>query len=99
MTNPASVMRMLFTYVICIPVAILVGYLLTNPLDYGALGFLGLILAVIISPLFIKWHYPIMVFGLAFPAQMFFLKGNPSFGSIMVMLSLGITIVERTVNS
>lgn len=43
MTNPANAMRMLITYVIIIPLAILVGYLLTDPLDFGTLGFFGLI--------------------------------------------------------
>lgn len=92
-------MRMLITYAIIIPVAILVGYLLTNPLDYGTLGFIGIILALILSPIFIKWHYPIMVFGLAFPAQMFFLKGSPPCWEVVVILSLGIALVERALNS
>jgi hypothetical protein len=99
MTNPAAAMRMLITYAISIPVAITVGYLLTNPLDYGTLGFLGLIMALVLSPIFIKWHYPIMVFGLAFPAYLFFLVGRPPCWQVVVMLSLGIAIVERTLSS
>ena len=68
-------MRMLITYAVCIPLAMLVGYLLSNPLDYSALGFLGVIVAIIISPVFIKWHYPIMVFGMACPMTCF--TGKP----------------------
>ena len=30
MTNPAALLRMLITYAICIPLAIVMGYLLTN---------------------------------------------------------------------
>jgi len=99
MTNPAAAMRMLITYAICIPLAVTVGYLLTNPLDYGTLGFLGLVAGLIIAPIFIKWHYPIMVFGLAFPAHMFFLQGDPPCWQIVVVISLGLAIVERTLNS
>ena len=99
MTNPAAAIRMLITYVVIIPLAIVVGYLLTNPLDFGTIGFLGLILLVIISPVFIKWHYPILVFGLACPMTCFFLIGRPPLAQVVVMLSLGIAIVERTVNS
>jgi len=98
-TNPAAAMRMLITYVICIPLAVMVGYLLTNPLDFGTLGFLGIVAALILSPIFIKWHYPIMVFALSSPIMMFFLKGNPPFSQVMVFLSLGIALVERTVSS
>jgi hypothetical protein len=99
MTNPAATMRMLITYVILIPVAILVGYLLTNPLDFGTLGFLGLIIALIISPIFIRWHYPLLVFGLACPMVCFFLLGKPPLSQVAVFGSLAISIVERTLNS
>ena len=37
-TNPAAAIKVLITYAIIIPVAIFVGWLLTNPLDYGTLG-------------------------------------------------------------
>jgi len=99
MTNPASAMRLLITYAVCIPVAVVVGYLLTNPLDYGTLGFLGLLIAVLISPIFIKWHYPMLVFGLACPMTCFFLIGKPPLAQVVVMISLGIAITERILSS
>ena len=99
MTNPAAAMRMLLTYAILIPLAILVGYLLTEPASYGTLGVMGLVVALIFSPVFIKWHYPIMVFGIGCPATVFFLVGNPPLWEVVVILSLGIAIVERAMNS
>ena len=91
-------MRMLITYAVCIPLAVLVGYMLTNPLDYGTLGFLGLVIMLIISPVFIKWHYPILVFALGSPIVLFFLKTSPPFSQVMVLLSLGIAVIERTLS-
>jgi hypothetical protein len=99
MTNPASAMRLLITYVICIPLAILVGYLLTNPLDYGTLGFLGLVVALLISPVFIKWHYPLLLFGLCAPITCFFLIGRPPIWQVVSVLSLGIAVLEGILNS
>jgi hypothetical protein len=99
MTNPASAMRMLITYAICIPLAIFIGYLLTNPLDYGTLGFIGLVIAFIISPVFIKWHYPLLIFGLGCPMMCFFLVGNPPLAQVMILISLAISLVERTTGS
>jgi hypothetical protein len=99
MTNPQATMRMLITYVISIAAAVFVGWLLTNPLDYGTVGFLGLILLVLVSPVFIKWHYPIMIFGLGCPMVCFFLVGRPPLAQVVVLMSLGIAIVERTINS
>lgn len=98
-SNPGATMRMLITYAISIPLAILVGYTLTEPLSYGTLGFFGLVALLLASPLAIKWHYPIMVFGLGCPAYVFFLKGNPPLWQVVTMLSLGLAIVERTLNS
>jgi len=99
MTNPAAAMRMLITYAVCIPVAIIVGYMLTNPLDYGTLGFFGLIAAILISPFFIKWHYQMLVFSLGSPIICFFLVGKPPFFQVMVAVSLVIAITERILNS
>ena len=59
MTNPAALMRMLITYAICIPIAIVTGYILTdvgnNP-NYSNLFVVGLLIALVLSPIFIKWH-------------------------------------------
>lgn len=99
MTNPAAAIRMLITYAVSIPLAILVGYLLTEPASYGTLGVVGLVVALVLSPIFIKWHYPIMVFGIGCPATVFFLVGNPPLWEVVVILSLGIAIVERAMNS
>ncbi len=102
MTNPAALIKVLITYAICVPLAIVMGYMLTdvsaNP-SYVNLFVVGLLLVLILSPIFIKWHYPIMVFGLGLPVNLFFLKGSPPIWEVVVMLSLGIAIVERAVNN
>jgi hypothetical protein len=102
MTNPAQAIRMLITYAICIPLAMLMGYVMTevgNRPDFSNLFVVGLVVAVLASPILIRWHYPIMVFGLGCPMYLFFLKGNPPLMQVVVILSLGIAIVERAVNS
>ncbi len=98
-SNPAAAVRMLVIYSICIPLAALVGYLLCDTLDYGSLGIFAVIAGLLISPLIIKYHYPLMVFGLGAPIYCFFLKGNPPLMQVVVMLSLGIAIIDRTLNS
>ena len=102
MTNPAQAIRMLVTYAICVPLAIFMGFVMTevgnNP-DYTNLFYVGIVIAVLASPIFIKYHYPIMVFGLGCPMVCFFLKGHPPLSQVVVLLSLLIAVVERTVNS
>jgi hypothetical protein len=99
MTNPSGALRLLITYAVCIPVAITVGYLLTNPLDYGTLGFFALLFGILISPVFIKWHYPLLVFGLACPMICFFVVGKPPLAQVVAVMSLGIAITEGIMNS
>ena len=99
MTNPAAAMKMLITYAICIPLAIFLGYLLTNPMDYGTLGFLAFVVAALLSPVFIKWHYPIMLFGIGCPIMLFFLPTSPPTWQAVVAMSLTISIVERTLSN
>jgi hypothetical protein len=102
MTNPAQAMRMLITYAVCIPLAIFLGYLaqdIGGRPDFVNLSMLGLIVAILLSPIFIKWHYPILVFGLACPALCFFLPGRPPLTQVVVILSLGIAILERILGS
>src|ERR1700744_2942405 len=101
MTNPANMMRMLITYGICIPVAILAGYFLVNAVnspDYGTLGVLGIVITLLLTPIFIKWHYPVLILSIHLPVLCFFLKGAPPISQVMVILSLGIAIVERALN-
>lgn len=100
MTNPGAAIKVLITYALCIPLAITVGYLLTDPLaDYGTTGTFGLIALLLLLPILLKWHYPIMLFALASPIYCFFLKGNPPLGQVAVLLSFGIAVVERAMNS
>src|ERR1700743_3333820 len=99
MTNPANAIKMLITYALCIPLAILVGYLLTDPLQYGSMGVFGLIALLLMSPIFIKWHYPLMVLALWSPVYCFFIKGAPPLAQVMVILSFSLAIIERTINS
>ncbi len=101
-TNPAALMRMLITYAICIPLAIVIGYVLTdvgNSPNYTNLFEVGFVVAIVLSPIFIKWHYPIMVFGLSCPMYLFFIKGTPPLWQVIVIISLSIAIVERAINS
>ena len=102
MTNPANAIRMLVTYAICIPLAIFMGFVMTevgNSPDYSNLFAIGIVIAVLASPIFIKWHYPILVFGIGCPMYVFFLKGSPPLWQVVVLISLGIAIIERAINS
>ncbi len=99
MTNPIAAMRMLIIYAILIPLAMFVGYLVTNPMDYGTIGFLAFVGVLLISPIFIKWNYPILIFALGCPAYLFFLPGRPLMAQVVVVIALFIAVLERILSS
>ena len=99
MSNAPAILRSLIIYAICVPLAIAVGYMVTNPMDYSTLGVFGVLALVLASPLLLRWHYPLLVLSLQMSLSVFFLKGAPSLWLVMAVLSLVISLLERTMNS
>jgi hypothetical protein len=93
--NPSVLFRSLIVYAICVPLAIFVGYLLTNPQDLETIGFIGVMAAILVFPLLMRFHYPLLIFSWNLPVTLFFLPGHPSLFYLMVLASLSISVVER----
>jgi len=93
--NAPAIIRSLIMYSVCVPLAVFVGYLLTNPLDYSTLGVFGTLALVLVLPLLLRWHHPLLLLSWNASAVMFFLKGSPSLFMVMVALSLTISVLER----
>jgi hypothetical protein len=83
----------------CVPLAVIVGYMLTDPLDYTTFAYAGVLGLVLVFPLLLRWHYPLLLFSLNTSVVMFFMKGQPAFWLVMVALSLGISLLERAMSS
>lgn len=95
MNNAPVILRSLIIYVMCVPLAFFIGYLLANPLDYSTFAIFGVLALVLIFPLLLRYHYPWLVFSWQAAIVLFFLKGAPSLCLVMVVLSLGISVLER----
>jgi len=93
--NPSALLRTLVVYAVCVPLAMLVGYLLSDPFQQGSMMFGAAVAAVLIFPLLMKWHYPLLILSFGLPVTMFFLPGRPNMYLTMVAASLTITVLER----
>jgi hypothetical protein len=93
--NVAAALRSLVVYAACAVVSIIIGVLMTNPMTYTAFGFMGILCAILLIPILMKWHRPLMIFTWFMPTLMFFVKGDPNLFLVMITLSLTATIVER----
>lgn len=99
MTNASSLFRSLIVYSICLPLALVVGYLLaTSMTDYSSLITVGIILAFLTIPLFLRWHYPWMLVSWNMGAVLFFLPGKPSINILMILISFGISVLQYILN-
>jgi hypothetical protein len=99
MNNAPAILRSLIVYAVCVPLAVFVGYLLADQWDrptYVIMGMMGLLL---VFPLLLKWHHPALVMSWNTGIVVFFLNGQPSIWMVMVALSLGISVLERALNS
>jgi hypothetical protein len=93
--NTPILLRTLIIYAICVPLAIIVGYTLSSPLDRSSLGFIGIFGFVLTLPIFMRWHYPLLVFLWLSAITLNFVPGSPTAWLYMVVLSLGLSVLER----
>jgi hypothetical protein len=99
MSNAPAIFRSLVIYALCVPLAVIVGYMLTDPLDYTTFAYAGVLGLVLVFPLLLRWHYPLLLFSVNASVVMFFIKGQPVFWLVMVALSLGMSLLERAMSS
>ncbi|HXB59802.1 MAG TPA: hypothetical protein VNU95_09565, partial [Candidatus Acidoferrales bacterium] len=102
MTNdPASIaaaLRTLAVYAACCVLAIVLGVMMTDPLTYSSLGFVAVLCAVMCIPILMRWHHPLMIVFWNTPIYAFFVKGDPKFCLVVIVISLVISIVDQTLN-
>jgi hypothetical protein len=98
MSNAFLLFRSLLIYGICLPLAILLGYMLSDPLSLVSVGTVAVIFALLSLPLFLKWHYPWLFACWNLSAVAFLLPGRPDFATLMCGISLLISILQYTLN-
>jgi len=97
-SNIQSAFRSLVVYAICIPLAVFLGYLLTDPLQRETFVTMSAVLAILCSPLLIRFHYPMMLLLWNATAVLFFLPGRPAIGAAAIAFSLLISITRRSLD-
>ena len=98
MNNASSLIRTLLIYSICLPLAVFVGYTVTDPLNKSTFIVLGLVLCFLASPLLLRWHRLLLFAAWNFTAVLFFLPGTPDLWMAFVWLSLLISVLHYILN-
>ena len=98
MTSGATLYRSILIYGICLPLAMFLGYMLAMPLDLSSVGFFFLVIGVLVLPVVLRWHYPLMFIFWNTALVLPFLPGRPQAYIAFIGLSFLVAIVTRTMN-
>jgi hypothetical protein len=97
--NAPALIRTLVSYGICIPLAVWIGYLLAEPADRSTFSYAGILALFFLAPILLRWHHFLLIAGWNLGLTIFFLPGTPPVWLLLTALSLGISVLHRTVNS
>ncbi|HTQ51911.1 MAG TPA: hypothetical protein VMJ12_14470 [Candidatus Acidoferrales bacterium] len=94
-----TLLRTFVVYAVCVVLAIWLGFLLAGPLTYSSLFIYGFSAFILVSPILLRWHFPLMFLFWNFAAVVPFIPGRPAVGVAMIGLSLGISVLQRMISS
>jgi hypothetical protein len=96
MFRDSALLRGLLIAAVCVPVALFLGAQLATPDDRASLFWIGLAFSLLLMPVLIRWHHPMLMVCWNLPLVAFFLPGQPSLAIVMAGVSLFISVVSRT---
>jgi hypothetical protein len=93
MSDPRTVVRSALVYTICLPLAAVLGYFLASPLDFTSFLVLGAVFMVLMIPILLQWHHPLLILSWHTLAVVPFLPGRPPLRLILTGISLLIILL------
>jgi hypothetical protein len=96
MANTVVISRSHLIYGVCLPLAILVGYMLAEPFESGSIAVVVLVLSVLSIPLFMRWHHPLLILSCNAAVYLYFFPGRPTLWMIMTAVSMFILMLNRS---
>src|SRR5580765_4999590 len=97
-TAASSLFRSLVIYTICVPLALILGYLISTPEDFTSFTVVGLVLFFLLVPLLLRWHHVWLIASWNMSAVLFFLPGKPLIWLPLAWISLTIAFVTYIMN-
>jgi hypothetical protein len=83
---------------LCLPLAVLLGYVLAEPMDGGTFAVITFVLVILAVPLLMNWYHPLLVLAWNLSVAPAFLPGQPSAWMIMAPVALMFAVMNRAVN-
>lgn len=96
MANTFAVSRVQLIYVLCLPVAVLLGYLLTDPTETTGMAMVTLMIAALSVPLLMRWHHVALICTWNAAITPYFIPGRPYLWMLVAGTSLFFAILNRS---
>lgn len=84
---------------VCLPLAVLLGYLLAEPMQSASMAVVVLVFGTLSIPLFLRWHHPLLVFSWNACISPYFLPGQPMLWMLMAIMGFFYAILIRATDS
>ena len=94
-----ALLRSLIVFGVCIVLAVWLGFLLAGPVTYSSLAIYSILAFILVFPILLRWHYQLLLFCWSFFAVVPFVPGRPSLGLTLILLSLGISVLQRMIST
>src|ERR1041385_5925230 len=98
MANTVKIPRSWVVMGLCLPLAVLLGYFLAEPLETSSLGVVVLVFSVLSVPLLMKWHHPLLILSWNACIVPMFLPGSLNINLPVALLALFFAVINRAVN-
>jgi hypothetical protein len=98
MSNASALFRSLLVYGLCLPLAVFLGYLLANPLDFTTVSVVAITFFVLTIPLLLRWHHVWLIATWNCSAMLFFVPGKPQVWMGLAAASFTISLLQYALN-
>lgn len=98
MASTFAVTRNHLIFGLCLPLAVLLGYVLAEPFESTSMTVVLMVVAVFAVPVLMRWHHPLLVVSWYMVAQAP-LPGRPFLWSAMACVAMLFAILNRAVNA
>ena len=98
MNSNVAIPRVVIIYGLCVPIAMLMGYLLTTPLDLISVLGVTTVMGLLLVPVLLRWHHFLLILVWNATIHAFFLPGHPRFWMVLTLASVAFSILDRVMN-
>jgi hypothetical protein len=90
--------KSVFIFIFCVPLAVLLGFMLATPLDRTALAIVFGVFLVLLTPILLTTHHIFLIVMWNAYIDVYFLPGQPYMWMLATLVSAFLSILTRTVN-